>query len=212
MVATRYYSCVLQTWPNRDPIGERGGGNLYGVLRNNTINQVDEYGLMTRTDVDEWITRMAHDFSQIECCCMDHPFARATLTGTSRGDTVTLSVDVDQFGGKCPIGVVTYFWWDCVTAQSEGGALWDVIFPWRDVNAWQRYGWRAGGQTETARHRGRRFPGLFDANHWNWQAVAVILYCDGGGHLTVKGEDTNQWQFTWDANTESWGDPGDPFQ
>jgi len=32
-------------WPARDPIGERGGKNLYGMIRNDTINHVDGLGL-----------------------------------------------------------------------------------------------------------------------------------------------------------------------
>ena len=29
------------TWPNRDPIGERGGINLYGFVRNSPTRRVD---------------------------------------------------------------------------------------------------------------------------------------------------------------------------
>ena len=31
-------------WPNRDPIGERGGKNLYGMVRNNPVRYVDTDG------------------------------------------------------------------------------------------------------------------------------------------------------------------------
>lgn len=33
------------TWPNHDPIGERGGRNLYGFVGNNPINRFDRLGL-----------------------------------------------------------------------------------------------------------------------------------------------------------------------
>jgi RHS repeat-associated protein len=41
----RYYSADLGRWINRDPIGERGGVNLYAVVTNNTVNLVDWLGL-----------------------------------------------------------------------------------------------------------------------------------------------------------------------
>ena len=41
----RFYDSNLQRWPNRDPIGERGGLNLYGYVGNNPINKFDPYGL-----------------------------------------------------------------------------------------------------------------------------------------------------------------------
>ena len=34
-------------WPNRDPIGERGGINLYGFVGNRPINAVDSDGRIT---------------------------------------------------------------------------------------------------------------------------------------------------------------------
>jgi uncharacterized protein RhaS with RHS repeats len=41
----RYYSPELGRWLNRDPIGENGGNNLYGVVGNDGINGWDELGL-----------------------------------------------------------------------------------------------------------------------------------------------------------------------
>ena len=41
----RWYIPELQRWGNRDPIGERGGLNLYGIVANRTINKVDALGL-----------------------------------------------------------------------------------------------------------------------------------------------------------------------
>jgi integrase/recombinase XerD len=41
----RYYDPVTGRWPSRDPIGERGGKNIYCMLENGLINQVDFLGL-----------------------------------------------------------------------------------------------------------------------------------------------------------------------
>lgn len=41
----RYYSPELGRWLSRDPIGERGGRNLYGMVGNDAVNQWDYLGL-----------------------------------------------------------------------------------------------------------------------------------------------------------------------
>jgi RHS repeat-associated protein len=48
----RFYDPSSQRWLNRDPIGERGGGNLYGFVYNNPIQYFDRYGL-----IPEWIRK-----------------------------------------------------------------------------------------------------------------------------------------------------------
>jgi len=41
----RYYDPVTGRWPSRDPIGERGGLNLYAMVGNNPIRWIDYLGL-----------------------------------------------------------------------------------------------------------------------------------------------------------------------
>ena len=41
----RYYDPLTGRWPSRDPIGERGGMNLYGFVGNNGVNQWDLLGM-----------------------------------------------------------------------------------------------------------------------------------------------------------------------
>jgi RHS repeat-associated protein len=41
----RYYDPVTGRWPSRDPIGERGGVNLYGFVGNDGLGRVDILGL-----------------------------------------------------------------------------------------------------------------------------------------------------------------------
>jgi RHS repeat-associated protein len=41
----RYYDPLGGRWSSKDPIGERGGVNLYGFVRNNGLNRIDFLGL-----------------------------------------------------------------------------------------------------------------------------------------------------------------------
>jgi RHS repeat-associated protein len=41
----RYYDATTGRWLSRDPIGERGGLNIYGMLGNDAVNQWDLLGL-----------------------------------------------------------------------------------------------------------------------------------------------------------------------
>ena len=40
-----FYDPSIQRWPNRDPVEELGGYNLYGFIRNNSVNSADFAGL-----------------------------------------------------------------------------------------------------------------------------------------------------------------------
>jgi len=45
----RYYNPEMGRWVNRDPIGERGGVNLYGFVFNSPVNFIDDLGQTPRT-------------------------------------------------------------------------------------------------------------------------------------------------------------------
>jgi RHS repeat-associated protein len=48
----RYYDPVTGRWPNRDPIGEKGGINLYMFIRNMPINWIEYLGMYGFTNYD----------------------------------------------------------------------------------------------------------------------------------------------------------------
>jgi len=62
----RYYDPVTGRWPSRDPIGERGGINLYGMVGNNSISWVDILGmapcLCGCNDETPDLTKFVNDF------------------------------------------------------------------------------------------------------------------------------------------------------
>jgi hypothetical protein len=45
--AMRWYSPSTGCWFSRDPIGEKGGPNLYGFVANDPVGKVDKLGLVT---------------------------------------------------------------------------------------------------------------------------------------------------------------------
>jgi RHS repeat-associated protein len=50
----RWYDPVTGRWPSRDPIGEKGGVNLYGFVGNDGVNKWDILGLSDENSSDEW--------------------------------------------------------------------------------------------------------------------------------------------------------------
>ena len=50
----RYYSPELGRWVSRDPIGERGGLNVYGAVENSLIDSVDYFGLAGARLYQDW--------------------------------------------------------------------------------------------------------------------------------------------------------------
>jgi len=57
---------VTGRWPTRDPIGERGGVNLYGFVGNGGVNAWDYLGLMSRESYDKFRVGITLDSQVIE--------------------------------------------------------------------------------------------------------------------------------------------------
>jgi RHS repeat-associated protein len=70
----RYYDPVTGRWPSRDPIGERGGINLYGFVGNDGLNHFDYLGLeLVRrvTTVAKWNGKSVGIL--VKCCNDEKP-------------------------------------------------------------------------------------------------------------------------------------------
>jgi RHS repeat-associated protein len=98
----RFYSPVLGRWLNRDPIGERGGRNLYNFVFNSGINIIDKLGLCCKQeDVDKAAKEAVKlglartDSSEYEYCgilCCDPKSGEVDIIGPHRG-----FIDVQTF-------------------------------------------------------------------------------------------------------------------
>ncbi|AHF92643.1 type IV secretion protein Rhs [Opitutaceae bacterium TAV5] len=72
----RYYNPSTGRWPSRDPIEEEGGLNLYGMVENDVIGQIDALGLIKRNDIEGGRTVYSRGAGWI-----DLAHARATTQG-----------------------------------------------------------------------------------------------------------------------------------
>ena len=66
----RYMDPLTGRWKSRDPIGERGGVNLYGFVINSGINLIDSVGLSVSSDMDDWAVDLAMMDNIAGCYCV----------------------------------------------------------------------------------------------------------------------------------------------
>ena len=65
----RYYNPHFGGWLNRDPIGEAGGNNLYGLIGNDGINQIDVLGLAPEphlSGISAWVKYAYGEYKHID--------------------------------------------------------------------------------------------------------------------------------------------------
>jgi len=111
-------------WPNRDPIGEKGGLNLYGFVGNSSLNKVDHLGLAVADTLPQpsvWEQKFN----------IQKPGGgNAVTTGFFK---ITVST-VSHSGCCCKLGSATYsvkaltqfqgFSWNYDTVRHEGAHAW----------------------------------------------------------------------------------------
>ena len=194
-------------WPNRDPIGERGGLNLYCLIGNNLVNQIDILGNQRFEDLEAEQKRLDAIAGRTKCCCGHKTWLNASWQGQSSGEKISYTIDTTQKSGCVDsIAVLEYWWWDCFTAQDEGNA-WKDGWLGGDPNAWQDYGWNHGGQSKALEHAGNYIPvwsTYFDSSHWNWKAAVIFEHCDSDSHYHVDISFSGPQMWTWDSYRKSW--------
>ncbi len=63
----RFYNPELGRWLNRDPIGEVGGVNVYGIAHNNLVGNYDFLGLLRRKQAGIILTQYLRRFNTCAC-------------------------------------------------------------------------------------------------------------------------------------------------
>ena len=93
----RWYDPLTGRWPSRDPIGDRGGINLYRALNNAPLNSYDDTGL-TVVMVNDKISP-ATDGSDIQI--PEIPFAESRWFNVPSLALDDLDLDLDLFPKEC---------------------------------------------------------------------------------------------------------------
>jgi RHS repeat-associated protein len=126
----RYYNTGLGRWLSRDPIGEKGGLNLYTFVENATPNAVDLLGHASGHGGDnctctcEWITK-------IKITAVSRPNIKSTV-GTLNGADITITFTRSAQKRKTT-GVAILEYWELFSAVPQGNAdLGEVAGTWYD--------------------------------------------------------------------------------
>jgi RHS repeat-associated protein len=232
----RYYSASMGRWFSRDPIGERGGINLYGYCGNDPADNVDTIGL----DFGIWIGHPGYNFQspgrpprlftdedvyritraldaevrKTRCCCTR---ARNTdtgldvkITGSANGVTITEYASVRPLGPCIEEDSYQYYWWDCSSAARDyANASSPPDLDWHD------YGWIKGDPSHVLSRRGIStrwhdrwpYPDLWDYGRWNTAAAVIFIYCGKDGHRHAGRAKSDYVEWEWSTDQNSWSNP-----
>ena len=97
----RYLNTSTGRWLNTDPIGERGGLNLYGFVKNGPVSHVDWLGLLKPAS---WCPFCKCDSVTITYSPVQPPSVGFYANGTRFGDTITVKWLVYGDPQKCKYG------------------------------------------------------------------------------------------------------------
>ena len=230
----RYYNTSTGRWSSKDPLNEDGGLNLYAFVGNRPVGSLDTDGrmwtdpdggrwphphpqpptspprLLTYDDLERIRKGIDDRVRSISCCC-DKSGGTMILhiAGTASGATVTENATIMEKPGCIQEDSLSYYWWDCVSAQSDYANAGSPRGP--DLHD---YGWYPGGPSQTKTHKGI-WPGWHDywpyadtsdAGRWNWRAAVIFIYCGNKGHLRAGlAPSDNAEEWTWRHG--GWADP-----
>ena len=132
------YNPSTGRWLSRDPIGERGGVNLYGFVGNAPLDNQDALGLITRDEV-RLLSRVYDGvYAQAKCCCSRSRSVSVAIDATASGADVTAKANVALGEGDCAVQILKYYWWNCAKAQDEKGWVGVIIDNYTGTEDWQQ--------------------------------------------------------------------------
>jgi len=122
----RFYAPRLGRWMTRDPLGEKGGLNLYGFVGNGPMNIIDPYGLIYSITPEEW-----YSMSPDEQYAWYNGYQRAISAGKRVGMDPHLFDDPNPVVYKIPTELI-----DCLRRKfniATQVALWEVSLAAEDI-------------------------------------------------------------------------------
>ena len=203
----------LPEWPNRDPIEEQGGLNLYVFIGNDGVNRIDVLGQMKYNDLITILNALDKSVRKESCCCDKKTDVHISINGTASGQQVTESISIL---GQHPCGLerLHFYWWDCYNAAKEYALDYSPNKP-TNVGAFKEWGWLGGGLSHTRSERGTPwilgYWDFGDGYHWNWQGAMMYVFCgtDGRKHAGMALSNAQEWTWNGIFIGNGWGDPHD---
>ena len=169
----RFYSTQIGRWPNRDPLGEVGGQNLYAFVRNSPISHYDPVGLVLAGCSRDPCADPCGDAKQKGLdrghvggvvCCSGKKYSCVWLSG---GLTGAKNEKAKKINDKC-IARHEDTHHDDIDCPSVPGTITRPGFkPGKDSNAGECAAYKAGG-------------GLFDEFNFGMQRRSSV-YCASAG-------------------------------
>lgn len=90
---------TVTNWPNRDPIREQGGLNLYAMVENDPVNYMDPFGLFAVTSDSGW--KIKFDTSRGVACDSSAPSTKTLTMERSASFSARVAIH-DDFIGENP--------------------------------------------------------------------------------------------------------------